>query len=201
MIFGYLYYRFNDRVGIAEIQNIILSYGYISVLVFILIFTLRTLVVFAPYYIMVIIGGNLFGPYRGTLYTLIAVIISSSLAFFISRKAGAFFLKKGKTSEKYVAVIERHGFKILMFMRFSLVFPYDVINYAAGLTTLSYKHFLVANLVGLMPEILLLTLFGEHLNNPFTASFKIVSLILVILVFCLVVFKKSIKSQVQKLLN
>ena len=123
------------------IKKYIKSFGQYTVIAFILIFLLRTFLVIFPYSVMVIFGGSIFGWRWGFLYSMIAVFLSASMAYLMSKYLGKEFVQKllhGKLKQ-LDSKVEEHGFKIILFMRLSTVFPYDILNYAAGLTKLRYR--------------------------------------------------------------
>lgn len=191
------YLLLNHNIQFKQIEEFIRSYGYISALAFLLIFALRTFLVVAPYYIMVILGGTLFGPVYGLLYNILAVLICSTLAFYLSRNIKTGFLTRFFNLEKqnkYTALIEKHGMKIILLMRLSVVLPFDLVNYAAGLTSIRYRNFIIGNVSGLMPELILLTFFGEHIKNPFTLQFKCISALVLLAVIIFIMCNKTIRG-------
>ncbi len=157
------------------VLHYIKSFGPISGLIYALIFALRTLILIIPYSAMTVLSGNVFGPWKGFLYSMAGVFLSASLAFFIGRYLGKDFVQKivkgriAKLDDK----VEEHGFKIILFMRLSYIFPFDILNYAAGLTKIKYSQFILGTLLGLTPETFVLCFFGSRLKKPFSHQFFI----------------------------
>ncbi len=81
-------------------------------------------------------------------------------------------------------------------MRILFFFPFDILNYAAGLTRIRYKDFIVGSLVGLIFEIFSLSFFGDSLNNPRKINIIVsLSLIFVMLVVSTFMYKNKIKDR------
>lgn len=184
-IAGWLLYKYNiiHRYDHQEVRRYIHSFGRYAILAFIIIFTLRTLLVIFPYSIMVIAGGSLFGTKFGFIYSVISVFLSASLAFYISRLLGKEFVQKllrGKLKSMDSGV-EENGFKVIFFMRFSMLFPLDILSYAAGVTKAKFKDFILGTVLGTMLETFLLSYFGHNLKNLFSPRFIFAAVLLLAL--------------------
>lgn len=181
---GYFVYRSKliEKIDLQAAQNYINSYGNFAAFIYVLIFAVRTLLVLFPYSLMVVLGGSLFGPLYGFIYAMISVFVSANIAFFASRFLGKDFVQKLlKGKIKYLdSKIGQHGFKIIFFMRISTIFPFDILNFAAGLTRVGYKDFILATVSGVMPETFSLVYLGDNLKRPFSIEFVIaIALVLV----------------------
>jgi len=184
LIGGGLFSFFYNRLDPQKLQDYIHHFGYWAAGVFLLFFTVRTFFIFAPYYMMLVIGGSLFGRKFGLIYNFAAVFFSSTLAYVLSRLLRPTVQKKFHVDRygSYVNLIENHGFKILLFMRLAIIFPFDLLNYAAGIAGMRYRKFILANALGVVPEVVFLTCFGQSLRTPKSVQFIVLSVILVLAV-------------------
>ena len=102
-------------------------------------------------------GGILFGPVGGSIYTSIGATIGASAAFLIARYMGRGWveemLKEGKWKELDMEV-ERKGWKIVAFTRLIPLFPFNLLNYAFGLTRIRFSHYVTASFVFMLPGII-----------------------------------------------
>jgi len=180
LVTGVLFSIFYNRLNQQQIQMFLNSFGYGAAAVFILLFTVRTLFVFAPYYVMLVVGGSLFGRKYGLIYNFIAVVLSSTLAFILSKNIRTIVQKQFhfEKYDRYIELIEKYGFKILVFMRVTIIFPFDVLNYAAGFAGMRYRKYILANIIGVIPEVVFLTCFGQSLRAPKSLQFIVLSIIL-----------------------
>ncbi len=93
---------------------------------------------FVPALPLTILAGIAFGPLWGTVYTCIAATISAALAFLITRHGGRQMVERWIAGHPRLARIDeavaRHGWYILAFTRLVPIFPFNLQNYAYGLT-------------------------------------------------------------------
>ena len=180
-IVAYKIYKLN--IGIDDIKAYIDSYKNMGPIIYIIMFSLVPLTLF-PDSILAIAGGLAFGFINGYIYTTIGALIGGSLSFYISRKLGRETVKK-LTKEKLDNIekmINERGFFIIFLLRLIPLFPFDVISYGAGLTSISYKDFILATLVGTIPGIAVFTNIGTQSVNIGSNSFYI-SIAALILLF------------------
>jgi uncharacterized membrane protein YdjX (TVP38/TMEM64 family) len=109
----------------------------------------------------ILLAGALFGPLTATLYATIGVYVGSSVAFFLAR----FFREPivrmvGEHTEILARFQERVVFWVLFVTRAIPVLSFEVMSYAAGLTSMRYSQFLFANL-GAVPGVFILATLGS----------------------------------------
>lgn len=164
----------NLDIDSKDIQTYVNSFGKLAPIIYIIIFALVPLTLF-PDSIIAIAGGLIFGLVKGYIYTAIGAILGATLSFYISRKLGRNFVKK-LTKEKLDNVeemINSNGFFIIFMLRLIPLFPFDIISYGAGLTSVKYKDFILATFLGTIPGILVFTNIGAQSVNMGSGSFYI----------------------------
>lgn len=167
--------HFRKHISMRYLKDYILSYGNFAVVVFIIIYSLKPVVLVIPTSLLSILAGNIFGPIYAFVLSMIGCFFSASLAFFLAHMLGKPFVDKilrGKIF-KLDNRIEKHGFLIMLLMRLSFVFPYDPLSYAAGLTKMRYTDFILGTMLGIIPEMLSYSFMGKHLNRPFSVKMLI----------------------------
>ncbi|QCX34622.1 TVP38/TMEM64 family protein [Caloramator sp. E03] len=177
------------------LKRFILSYGKLSVLIYILIYSLKPLALVIPASLLSVISGALYGPIYGTMYSMIGVFISSSLAFFVARilgKEAVDKIVKGKIA-KLDDDIEKKGLIVMLILRLSVVFPLDPLSYAAGLTKIKYRDFIIGTIVGTLPEVFIYNYFGTNIQKPFNKYniFSILFIVILILISFIVQSKRK----------
>jgi len=173
---GYIViYRFEDikKVNFNIIADYIKSYGSWSIAVFLVMSAVRPLAVFIPITLFTLLAGSLYSPIYGFILAMISMIISSNVAFLISRYLGKSVIERliKNRADKINLRIEKSGFKIIFIMRISGVFPFDILSYAVGLTKLSYKDFMLATILGSTLEIFSVANMGHNIKNPLSPEF------------------------------
>jgi uncharacterized membrane protein YdjX (TVP38/TMEM64 family) len=130
--------------------------------VFIVGYALAT-VAFAPGAILTLAAGSLFGLVRGSLIVFVAATLGASLAFLAARHLVRHAIERRVAGNPRFAAIDeaiaREGRRIVLLLRLSPVFPFNLLNYALGLTRVRFADYLVAS-VGMIPGTLLYVYLG-----------------------------------------
>jgi uncharacterized membrane protein YdjX (TVP38/TMEM64 family) len=121
-------------------------------------------VAFVPGSLLTLAGGAIFGLAKGTLYVFAAAVIGSSAAFLLARH-GARSAVEGRVAShpKYAAIdraVAEEGLKIVFLLRLSPAFPFNLLNYALGLTRVRFADYLIAS-VGMLPGTMLYVYYGK----------------------------------------
>ena len=110
---------------------------------------------FFPVAVLALAGGLLFGLWRGALYTFLGAVINCSLMFFLSRYGGrkkVEALLDKKLDPKWKRYLTGNtGFLLLVVLRLIPAVPYNLINYAFGLTNMSFRTYILASAIGIIP--------------------------------------------------
>ena len=103
--------------------------------------------------ILSLAAGAIFGSIMGTVYANIAATSGATLAFLVTRYLlrDVVLNKFGGKLEGMNRELETRGFNYLLFLRLVPVFPFFLINLAAGLTRLPLRTFFIATMLGIIP--------------------------------------------------
>lgn len=143
------------------------SLGALGPIVYIIIYNLATLL-FIPGSILTLKGGCLFGVFWGSVYVLIAAMFGATLAFIIGRYLSRDWVscqidKHPKFKAINVAVA-KEGWKIVLLTRLSPIFPFNLLNYAFGVTQVSLKDYILGSL-GIIPGTVMYVYIGSLAGN------------------------------------
>uniref|UniRef100_C6DZH2 SNARE associated Golgi protein-related protein n=1 Tax=Geobacter sp. (strain M21) TaxID=443144 RepID=C6DZH2_GEOSM len=103
--------------------------------------------------ILSLAAGAIFGSLAGTFYAVVAATVGATLAFVVTR----YLLRDlvldrfGPKLEGLNRELETRGFNYLLFLRLVPLFPFFLINLAAGLTRLPLRVFVPGTLIGIIP--------------------------------------------------
>jgi uncharacterized membrane protein YdjX (TVP38/TMEM64 family) len=200
MFFIYLifkYQNFFQHINIRSLRKYILSFGSFSFFALLLIYSLKPLVVVFPAVLLTILAGNIYGPVKGFILSMVGVFFSATLAFYISKSIGKPFVDK-ITRGKLLKLddnIEAYGFKIIFLMRLSTLFPIDPLSYAVGLTKMKYTDFILGTLLGLFPEMLAYSYLGQSMRHPLSKKIFIPLILIAAVAAGGVFIYKSFKSK------
>ena len=143
------------------------SLGVWGPVVFIVGYALAA-VAFVPGSILTLAAGAIFGLSTGILYVFIAAVLGSSAAFLVSRHLARAVIEQWLAGNARFVAIDRavsaQGRKIVFLLRLSPVFPFNLLNYALGLTKVRFVDYLIAS-VGMIPGTLLYVYYGKLAGN------------------------------------
>lgn len=174
--FAVMLWKYGTKIfNIDEIQSYIKSFGKLGAFIYFILFNVKTLIVVFPYSLFVLVGGTLFGTVKGILFSVLCVFTTSTIAFWIARHLGKEKMQ-GLLKGRFPSLDEvtsENGFNIILFMRLSCLFPADAFSYAAGLTHVKYLHFITATVIGMLPEVIAMTMLGDNIKKPMSREFFI----------------------------
>ena len=168
-------------------QDFIAQFGDYAPLIFLLLASILPIFLFPPG-IFSIIGGYLFGFKLGAILTITAAIVYTNVMFLISQYFSRDYIEKFlvrklslKEFNRIFGIKENKLAVFLIIFRLIPILPNSVVSYSYGLTRISFKHYFIANLIGLIPGRLIWLNFGSTLNNIWSLEF--LQAFLLVLVF------------------
>jgi uncharacterized membrane protein YdjX (TVP38/TMEM64 family) len=154
---------FNPQLWLKNALLWIDSLGAIGALAFILLYILAT-VAFLPGSILTLGAGVVFGVLMGTLYVFIGATLGATAAFLVGRYlARSWVAKKIAGNQKFRAIDEavgKEGLKIVLLTRLSPIFPFNLLNYAYGVTGVALKDYVLAS-IGMLPGTMMYVYIGS----------------------------------------
>jgi uncharacterized membrane protein YdjX (TVP38/TMEM64 family) len=136
-------------------------------LLFVAAYTVRPLTLL-PATIPTVAAGLLWGPAYGLLFTLIGENLSASFAFCLARWLGRDWLI-GFHDHPILKRVDRHlmedGIITVLLMRLVFV-PFDLTNFACGLTKMRYTDYAIGTAIGILPGAAIFVLFGSAWSEP-----------------------------------
>lgn len=151
----------------AALRDYIQGFGRLAAIVYVVAYILNTISIMPPIAPLSLTAGLAFGSTWGAIYLMLAAMIGTSLTFMISRFFGRAIvdkIMKGKfktLDEK----LEKNGFMTILFFRVIPLVPYEVLNYASGLSKIRFKDYFLATFLGLIPGVVVAAFFGGSLGD------------------------------------
>ncbi len=143
-----------NRALFEQILNNVASLGSIAPLAFVLIYAIGT-VFFVPTAIFALAAGALFSLPMGFVVALVSSLAVSSGGFWAGRYLSRGWIVINATSNKKIqaldSLVAEKGWKIVLLLRLSAILPFTFLNYGLGLSKISYKHFILASSIGMIP--------------------------------------------------
>ena len=154
-------------VYIPQFRAWVEGLGALAPVVFILGYAVAT-VAFIPGSALTVAAGAIFGVVEGTIYTLVGATLGASAAFLLARYVARGAIERRISGNPRFAAIDkavgREGFKIVALLRLSPVLPFNLLNYALGLTRVRFLHYLAAS-VAMLPGTLLYVYSGAAVGD------------------------------------
>jgi len=137
--------------------------GAIGVLAYMVIYNLAT-IFFIPGSLLTLGGGAIYGVVWGSVYVFLAATIGATLAFLIGRYVARNWVEHQiEGNGKFQAIetaIAREGLKIVFLTRLSPIFPFNLLNYALGVTRVSLKDYVLGS-IGMIPGTVMYVYIGS----------------------------------------
>lgn len=191
-----------DKIdSIEKLRDYVASYGAFTVPIFILIQFLQVVALPIPGFITISAGVALFGPFYGSLYSIIGIVSASIVAFFIGRVFGykvASWLVGAENLDKGLKLVKGKDTVILTFMFLFPFFPDDVLCFVAGLSTMRVPYYLVMITITRVINVVVSSYSVNGSLIPYNTWWGILVWVLIfvaVAVMCLVIYKYGEKIE------
>lgn len=152
---------YRDRFDAAALEAWVQGAGAWAPLLFMAIYAVGA-VLFLPGSVLTLAGGALFGPVLGTLYNLTGATLGATLAFLVARYLASGWVaeKTGGRLRQLINGVEGEGWRFVAFVRLVPLFPFNLLNYALGLTRIRLSHYILATWIFMLPGAVAYTYLG-----------------------------------------
>ncbi|MGK7948571.1 MAG: TVP38/TMEM64 family protein [Xenococcaceae cyanobacterium] len=139
--------------------------GALAPIIYILLYTVGTLLIL-PSTPLNLAGGAIFGATLGTVWTTIAAIIAAIVAFAFTRTVGRELIAQRLAGrwEAIDAEMQAGGLFYMCAIRLLPIIPYGLVNFAAGLTSIRFRDYLIGTVLGTVPGVLPFVMMGSGLQ-------------------------------------
>lgn len=154
---------FNPQAWLRSALEWIQGLGPVGAIAFTIIYIIAT-VAFLPGSILTLGAGVVFGVVFGSIYVFVGASIGATAAFLVGRYlARNWVAQKIASNEKFKAIDEavgREGLKIVLLTRLSPIFPFNLLNYAYGVTGVGLKDYFLGS-IGMLPGTIMYVYIGS----------------------------------------
>jgi uncharacterized membrane protein YdjX (TVP38/TMEM64 family) len=152
---------------LPELARWVAAQGAAAPLFFVAAYVMAT-VLLVPGSLLTLAAGALFGLWRGTIIVLLAASTGATAAFLIARYLARERVARRVQRDPRFAAIDRaigaSGLRIVVLLRLSPVVPFNLLNYALGITSVRIRDFLIA-CVAMLPGTLLYVYYGRVIGD------------------------------------
>lgn len=154
-------FTFRSELTPTALEARLDAFGVWAALAFMVIYAVAT-VLFLPGSVFALAGGALFGPVLGTVYNLGGATIGATTAFLVARYLASDWVaeKSGPRLKQLLSGVEDEGWRFVAFVRLVPLFPFNLLNYALGLTRIGPVPYVLATAVCMIPGAIAYTYLG-----------------------------------------
>lgn len=181
-----VYYR--DILDVSLIEQWLEQAGWWAPVVFILIYVVAT-VFFLPGSVFTLAGGVIFGPVLGVLCNLTGATIGAAISFLIARYLMSDVVSRRSAGrlKQLINGVEAEGWRFVAFVRLVPLFPFNLLNYALGLTKIRFSEYVAATGVFMIPGAIAYTYIGYAGREAISGGDGLINNILIALALLAVV--------------
>jgi uncharacterized membrane protein YdjX (TVP38/TMEM64 family) len=182
------------------LRQLIAEYGMLAPFIYMLIYAVAPSLLL-PGLPITIAGGILFGPFWGVVYTITSATLGACIAFLISRYVARDWVEGKLRSPRWRRLdegVEKHGWKVVAFTRLIPLFPFNLLNYAFGLTKIGFWPYTVATFICMLPACIAFIVFSSSLLDLIRGKVSttfIVGIALVVVVSLIPLFYRRYKNK------
>jgi uncharacterized membrane protein YdjX (TVP38/TMEM64 family) len=155
-----------DLLDPRALRAFVLGYGTLAPVVFVCLQAAQVVVAPVPGQVVGLVGGYLFGPVLGTVYSLLGVALGSTVVFVLSRRYGRPYVERmivPETVAEFDDLVDTAGLPGLFLVFLIPGLPDDAVCFLAGLTRIPIRRLVLVALVGRAPGFLLVAVAGADL--------------------------------------
>ncbi len=155
--------------SLEDIKALILSWGVAAPLMSITLMTLQAIIAPLPAFLITAANGMVFGVFWGTVISWTGAMCGALVSFVMSRLFYRSVSKRVHNHKQAVEYIDRlsskYGFRVILTARLLPFISFDFISYAAGLSSMKVRSFIIATGIGMLPATIVYTVFGFEMEK------------------------------------
>jgi uncharacterized membrane protein YdjX (TVP38/TMEM64 family)/rhodanese-related sulfurtransferase len=150
-----------DLLALESIQPALRALGVWAPIAFIFVYATATGLFFSGA-LLSLAGGALFGPIWGTAWNLAGATLGATAAFLLARSiAGEWAARRvGGRLRRLIDGVTEEGWRFVALMRLVPLIPFNLLNYAFGLTGISLPAYVLTSAVCMLPGAVAYTWLG-----------------------------------------
>lgn len=185
-----------QSLDIEKIKTYILSFGMLAPIISFLLMVFQSLVAPLPAFLITFANAAIFGWIYGAILSWFSAMIGAILCFYIAKYLGRDIVEKlasKKALERVDIFFQKHGLNAILIARLLPFISFDIVSYAAGLTSMKIRHFIIATAIGQLPATLIYSYAGEMLTGG--AKMMVYALLIIFALSALFILPKRFYAQ------
>lgn len=183
----------------TDVRSFVESYGTYAAAVSFFLMVLTSVIAPLPAFVITFANASLFGWWQGAILSWSSAMAGAALCFVIGRILGRDVVEKltSKTGLQQIdEFFEKHGKQSILIARLLPFISFDIVSYAAGLTSMGFIGFFVATGIGQLPATIVYSYVGGMLTGG--AKLFVTALLVIFALSIFVVLIKQMYNERQK---
>ena len=192
------YLHLDQYLEKEHLQQVIAAYGIWGPAVYVLIW-IAAPPLFLPGLPIGLAGGIVFGPFWGVIYTIFGSTAGATLAFLVARYLARDWVAAKLAGTRLATLddkVGQQGWKVVALTRLVPLFPYNLLNYAFGLTKISLTAYVLTTFLFMLPMTVAIIYFSANILDLLRGKITwgvVIGIILIALVGLIPVFYKKLR--------
>lgn len=181
------------------VKDFVAQYGPYAMLVSFLLMVFQSVAAPLPAFLITFANANLFGWWQGAILSWTSAMAGAAVCFFIARVLGRDVVEKLCTKGALKQIDDffaKYGRQSILIARLLPFMSFDIVSYAAGLTSMSFWSFFWATGLGQLPATLVYSYVGGMLTGG--ARYVVTALLILFALSVLIVLLRQIFQSKQK---
>ena len=181
------------------VKEFVASYGAYAAAVSFMLMILQSIAAPLPAFLITFANANLFGWWQGAILSWTSAMAGAAICFYIARILGRDVVEKlnSKAGLKQIdEFFDRHGRMSILIARLLPFISFDIVSYAAGLTSMSFGSFFLATGIGQLPATIVYSFVGGMLTGG--AKLLVNALLILFALSGLIVLMRQVYTERQK---
>lgn len=181
------------------VKDFVESYGAYAMIVSFLLMIFQSVAAPLPAFLITFANANLFGWWQGAVLSWVSAMAGAALCFYLARILGrdmAVKLTSKAGLEQIDSFFEKYGKNTILICRLLPFVSFDIVSYAAGLTSMSFGAFFIATGIGQLPATIVYSYVGSMLTGG--ARLLVTGLMILFALSALIVMLRKIYVEKQK---
>jgi uncharacterized membrane protein YdjX (TVP38/TMEM64 family) len=157
-----------SMINVDAIKGYILSFGVWAPVMSFILMILQSIIAPLPAFIITFANAGLFGWVNGALLSWSSAMVGAILCFYIARLLGRDTVEKLTSKFALKSIddfFDKHGKYAILIARLLPFMSFDIVSYAAGLTSMSFSSFFIATGIGQLPATIIYSYVGGMLTS------------------------------------
>lgn len=150
------------------VKEFVAQYGAYAMAVSFLLMILQSVIAPLPAFLITFANANLFGWWQGAILSWSSAMVGAAVCFYIARILGRDVVEKltSKTGLKQIDdFFDKYGKHSILIARLLPFISFDIVSYAAGLTSMGFWGFFIATGIGQLPATIVYSYVGGMLTG------------------------------------